>query len=87
MELIDREAMENDIAVCCHEHSGEYGGPCCGVCGLILKAPVVDAVEVVRCKDCRHMEADNGARFCHVWGSYNGMGDDGFCNYGKRRGK
>lgn len=46
MCLIDRNAMENDIAVCCHEHSGLYGGACCGVCGLIEKAPAVDAVPV-----------------------------------------
>ena len=45
----------------------------------------VDAVPVVRCKDCKHMEIDRGGRFCHVWGGYNGMGDDGFCNYGERK--
>ena len=44
--LIDRNAMQNDIAVCCHENSSLYGGSCCGVCGLIKKAPVVDAVPV-----------------------------------------
>lgn len=55
--------------------------------------PTIDAVPVVRCKDCRYMEVDcgvrygvcNGARFCRVWGTYNGMGDEGFCNYGKRK--
>ena len=45
----------------------------------------VDAVPVVRCKDCKHMEIDRGGRFCHVWGGYNGIGDDGFCNYGERK--
>lgn len=44
----------------------------------------VDAVPV-RCNDCKHMEIDRGGRFCHVWGGYNGMGDDGFCNYGERK--
>ena len=52
---------------------------------IIKNAPTVDAVEVVRCKDCKHMEIDRGGRFCHVWGGYNGMGDDGFCNYGERK--
>ena len=51
----------------------------------IDNAPAVDVVTVVRCKDCKHMEIDRGGRFCHVWGGYNGMGDDGFCNYGERK--
>lgn len=44
-----------------------------------------DDVRVVRCKDCIHMKNQFHARFCEVWCMYNGMGDDGFCNYGERR--
>ena len=51
----------------------------------IDKAPTIDAVPVVRCKDCVHMKNQFHARFCNVWCMYNGMGDDGFCNYGERR--
>ena len=40
----------------------------------------------VRCKDCKHMEKTTyGLRWCNVWEAINGMGDDGFCNYGERR--
>ena len=40
----------------------------------------------VRCKDCAHMkEQFRGARYCEVWTMFNGMGDDGFCNYGERK--
>ena len=42
-------------------------------------------VEVVRCKDCKHMKSISGMRWCDAWGDVNGMGDDGFCNYGERR--
>lgn len=43
-------------------------------------------VEVVRCKDCKHMEmTPDCLRWCHVWQGINGMGDDGFCNYGERK--
>jgi hypothetical protein len=53
---------------------------------LIAEAPTVEAVEVVRCKDCKHMEKTTyGLRWCNVWEAINGMGDDGFCNYGERR--
>lgn len=47
--------------------------------------PIVDAVPVVRCKDCEHMTLEMGARFCNVWERFNGMGDEGFCNYGERK--
>lgn len=46
-----------------------------------------DAVPMVRCRDCKHMYifAGAGARYCTAWGSFHGMGDDGFCGYGKRK--
>ena len=46
---------------------------------------VVDAVPVVRCRDCKHMAIQSNARYCTVWNGINGMGDDGFCNYGERK--
>ena len=54
---------------------------------FLTNVPSVDAVEVVRCKDCRHMELRHGLRWCDAWGEINGMGDDGFCNYAERRGE
>lgn len=43
-------------------------------------------VEVVRCKDCKHMEiTPDKLRWCNVWNGINGMGDDGFCNYWEER--
>jgi hypothetical protein len=45
-----------------------------------------DEVRVVRCKDCKHMEVTpDKLRWCHVWNGINGMGDEGFCNYGERK--
>lgn len=52
----------------------------------IDNAPTIDAVPVVRCKDCKFMTlADGGMRFCIVWHGMTGMGDDGFCSYGERK--
>lgn len=40
----------------------------------------------VRCKDCKYMEkTPDGLRWCDVWSGINGMGDEGFCNYGERK--
>ena len=47
--------------------------------------PRVDAVEVVRCRECKHMIPQSHTRYCTVWHAANGMGDNGFCNYGERK--
>ena len=52
---------------------------------LRFRALTVDAVPVVRCRDCKHMCRDNVGIFCKVWNGYNGCGEDGFCNYGEQR--
>jgi hypothetical protein len=43
VELINRSALKADIEKCCREGCTiDHIGPCCGVCGLIGKAPTVD---------------------------------------------
>ena len=54
-------------------------------CQYIDEAPTVDAVPVVRCKECKHMRRDNVGVFCKVWNGYNGCGESGFCSYGEKR--
>ena len=67
---------------------------------LILdKTPTVDAVEVVRCKDCKHWHEETGwcyhhshfvdseGGFCHPWESndWKMLNADDFCSYGERK--
>ena len=59
---------------------------------LIDDAPTIDAVEVVRCKDCRwwngSKETMHNNHLCRNWskfGSINTSADD-FCSYGERKG-
>ena len=77
MRLIDANAL---IAEYDRQHEGEPGK----ARKLIADAPAVEAVEVVRCKDCRHISVERGLCFCNVWQKFNGMGYDGFCNYGEK---
>ena len=52
---------------------------------LICKQPTVDAVEVVRCKDCRHKDFryyDKESVFCYMSGKYRHIDD--FCSYGAK---
>ena len=84
MRLIDANALLKNNYVIVRGEDGEM------VAGqfidIIREAPTIDAVEVVRCKDCRHMEnTPDGLRWCHVWAGINGMGDEGFCSYGERK--
>lgn len=58
-------------------------------CILVLKdAPTVDAVEVVRCKDCKHWLKDFAGCSDTVgrceWANY-AVGADGYCLYGERK--
>ena len=52
---------------------------------ILAESPTVDAVEVVRCRECKNMIPQSHTRYCTVWNAVNGMGDDGFCNYGERK--
>lgn len=55
---------------------------------MILDAPTVDAVEVVRCKDCKHRSSDYdilGDYLCEKRGCRFFCKDNDFCSYGERR--
>ena len=82
MRLIDADALK--------EHISSYAGMFTdegfmvnlqAVLNGIDFAPTIDAVPVVRCKDCKHFMSDicyfdMGLHFCR--------GDD-FCSYGERK--
>lgn len=54
---------------------------------VIRRLPTVDAVEVVRCKDCKYFGTPHGIPVC---GCFYGLGlpdhsGDDFCSYGERK--
>lgn len=55
-------------------------------CHAIKDAPTIDAVEVVRCKDCKRAykrkPIDKTAVLCELFGA--GMKDNDFCSFGER---
>ena len=54
---------------------------------LIADAPTVDAVEVVRCRECYHKTHDGSGRpYCLQLKMYLNKELDFFCKYGKRNG-
>ena len=55
---------------------------------ILRESPTVDAVEVVRCKDCKYGEVDNAdfhdQYLCNISGSDWNCGNH-FCSYGERK--
>ena len=53
---------------------------------LVNEAPAVDAVEVVRCKDCKrfHRNLENDT-YCDCVGGLSDPEEHDFCSYGERR--
>jgi hypothetical protein len=75
MNLINRD---DAIAVAMHSKDPVEG---------IKNLPAVDAVEVVRCKNCRYWQDNNGG-YPHEecrWGKDETPDADDFCSYGERK--
>ncbi len=85
MRLIDADVLEP------HEQMEPMGNGMYEYVEVVYKddiddAPTIDAVEVVRCKDCRMTRGKDeyiGRWWCFVHQGY--MADDYYCADGKRR--
>ena len=48
---------------------------------ILNGTPIIDAVSVVRCKECKHRDGDRCGRFTNnVW-----VCDEDYCSYGDRK--
>lgn len=90
-DLIRRGKMRNDIALCMAENA-YLSDTALDVLKMIAKwvdaQPAVDAVEVVRCKDCEsatHCEEEGEPvrLVCPMWGA--NCDENEFCSRGERR--
>lgn len=93
MRLIDADALMHSHCVECTLYQktcdGEHREKCDWDCILhIEEAPTVDAVPVVRCRDCAHYETagcKKGYGWCNARVVDNiGVDDDYFCADGER---
>lgn len=91
MDLIDRQAAIQavmDLPDCPNGYSDTYDKAC--IVGMLEEVPSIDAVEVVRCKDCKYFDSgtdEDGKLFfkCLGW-VYGGTSEDDFCSHGDRKG-
>ena len=89
MRLIDADALKR--AFCNHCDGGDGDEPCTEPCvdiGLIETAPTVDAVPVVRCKDCVYKKCVNdsngeGLEYCGLMFCI--ITDNFYCGHGERK--
>ncbi len=85
MRLIDADALEK---LHCEDCSAVTRGMCeadpiCASLMWVREAPTIDAVEVVRCKDCKYYILH--ALVCRHEHMNGVMPIDGYCSNGKRR--
>lgn len=81
MRLIDADALLKDVLTAgIGKTIIEYSESDIGY--MIRKRPTVDAVEVVRCGECKYHNKPN----CPIRRSFNWTDDNDFCSYGERKG-
>ena len=86
-DLIDRAALLEDVAAA-EANSGMGHLVASTLRRYVMRRPAVDAVEVVRCKDCKSMkyvEAYDSWICGAQEDSYIEVSGDFFCAYGERR--
>ena len=94
MRLIDADRLKDSIMSTC-DLGGWIGETLLQIKKLAVKyienAQTIDAVEVVRCKDCIVSETfqrdSNGTteRYCKAFTHLRMVADDDYCSYGERR--
>ena len=89
MRLIDADAFKSFLCKCCNIlHSEEPCEPSdCNVLAVIDEQPTVDAVEVVRCKDCVYYREEDllCVGVSCVGDSHANWYPEDFCSYGERK--
>lgn len=94
------DALEQMAQAECGSHYAycEKDNCSCSYIGRLLDIPSIEAVQVVRCKDCKHRETDDCPMYWMEWFSVDeGDGyfeedfiihdytrDDGYCHWGER---
>jgi len=84
MRLINADVLKQHIDKLPALPDGNFAGNHSALKALINMQPTVDAVPVVRCRDCEHKDRESG--FCHGRGwPMQLVPDDGFCDKGKEQ--
>ena len=88
--LIDADALmdvirQHEYRLATKQGSIDYGMFTLGIQQAVDEQKTIDAVEVVRCKDCKYWQDNNGG-YPHDecrWGNGETPDPDDFCSYGE----
>ena len=86
--LIDADKLIDFVDVGHLRHPGELCYSEVDVANLLLHAPTVDAVEVLRCRDCKYWGDEDGKLHNYlIDGRHTGWcpTENDFCSYGERK--
>ena len=83
--LIDADKLIDFIDVGHLRHQGELCYSETDVANLLLHAPTVDAVEVVRCRDCKWLYDKMDDYCCRSHRGLVRICENSFCSYGERK--
>ena len=84
--MIDADVLTEKL-----QDAAAHKGLGAAIAGILIQfietLPIVDAVPVVRCKDCKFRFRNNGhdKNGCPITDSDIWMDDSGFCSYGERK--
>lgn len=82
MRLIDADALKDWSEIV--PLTGDGGIDITDFDEKLKSMPTVDAVPVVRCKDCKHWHCDDSESYCDELGIFD-TDMNSYCSYAKRR--
>ena len=94
MRLIDADALiekfneKANMAECLvDERTAERLATFCALSDAVEEMPTVDAVPIIRCKDCKYRYWDDWLEeyFCQCYAEYMQVLPDDFCSYAERK--
>ena len=82
--LIDANALKNFVSSKSTHWLNDWST--LGVLAAVDKQPTIDAVPVVRCKECRYVTTEDGGFYCYgPIGIFGTVGFNDFCSFGERK--
>ena len=87
MRLIDADALGIGLANETIFKEREYAHGWNSAIKIIENAPTIDAVPVIRCRECKYSHEDEifGNRWCESHYGCRKVKDEGFCDLGERK--
>ena len=87
MRLGDLDYAQKQLTIAEVECGKNFQTDCNHVRDFLNALPTIDAVPVVRCRDCKHRKTGKcpNTDYTYQGGRFDYTKDDGYCSYGERK--